>query len=71
MAAKAWDAIRITAPELTAGRTEACAARPPETAPRTHGTSAAFRSNIPHRVTPVTRGLRKPWMILATGPECR
>ena len=40
-------------------------------APRERGTLIAFRSNVLHRVTPITRGMRKSLVIWATGPEYR
>jgi len=40
-------------------------------APRERGTLVAFRSTVLHRVTPITRGVRKSLVIWATGPEYR
>jgi len=42
-----------------------------DTAPRERGTLVAFRANVLHRVTPITRGARKSLVIWATGPEYR
>ena len=42
-----------------------------DTAPRERGTLVAIRSNVLHRVTPITRGMRKSLVIWATGPEYR
>jgi len=48
---------------------EARAAWPLDIAPRERGTLVAFRANVLHRVTPITRGVRKSLVIWATGPE--
>jgi len=42
-----------------------------DTAPRVRGTLVAFPSNVLHRVTPITRGIRKSLVIWAVGPEFR
>jgi len=42
-----------------------------ETAPRGRGTIIAFPSYILHRVTPVTRGVRKSVVVWTTGPNFR
>ena len=42
-----------------------------QTAPRTRGTVIAFPSFFLHRVTPVSRGVRKSLVLWATGPEFR
>jgi PKHD-type hydroxylase len=43
----------------------------PVSAPRGRGTAIAFPSFFLHRVTPVTRGVRKSLVLWATGPEFR
>jgi PKHD-type hydroxylase len=50
---------------------EARAAHPVDVAPRERGTLVAIRSNVLHRVTPITRGVRKSLVAWATGPEYR
>ena len=50
---------------------EVRAAHPLDTAPRERGALMAFRANALHRVTPVTRGVRKSLVIWAAGPEFR
>ena len=50
---------------------EARAAYPTDVAPRERGTLVAFRANVLHRVTPITRGVRKSLVIWAAGPEYR
>jgi len=50
---------------------EARAAHPLDVAPRERGTLVAIRSNVLHRVTPITRGVRKSLVAWATGPEYR
>jgi PKHD-type hydroxylase len=50
---------------------EARAAHPVDVAPRERGTLVAIRSNVLHRVTPITRGIRKSLVAWATGPEYR
>jgi PKHD-type hydroxylase len=50
---------------------EVRAAHPLDIAPRERGTLMAFRANALHRVTPVTRGVRKSLVIWAAGPEFR
>jgi PKHD-type hydroxylase len=50
---------------------EVRAAHPLDTTPRERGTLMAFRANALHRVTPVTRGVRKALVIWAAGPEFR
>lgn len=47
------------------------AAYPLDVAPRERGTLVAFRANALHRVTPITRGVRKSLVIWAAGPEFR
>jgi PKHD-type hydroxylase len=47
------------------------AAHPIDVAPRELGTLFAFRANALHRVTPITRGVRKSLVIWAAGPEFR
>jgi PKHD-type hydroxylase len=42
-----------------------------DTAPRVRGTLVAFPANVLHRVTPITRGIRKSLVIWAVGPEFR
>lgn len=39
--------------------------------PKTQGTVAVFPSYVPHRVRPVTRGVRKSLVAWATGPHFR
>jgi PKHD-type hydroxylase len=46
-------------------------AHPIDVAGRERGTLMAFRANALHRVTPITRGLRKSLVIWAAGPEFR
>jgi PKHD-type hydroxylase len=41
------------------------------TAPKTRGTLVAFPAYVLHRVTPITRGVRKSLVIWAAGPEFR
>jgi PKHD-type hydroxylase len=43
----------------------------PVSAPRSRGTVIAFPSFFLHRVTPVTRGVRKSLVLWATGPDFR
>ncbi len=50
---------------------EARAAHPLDVAPRERGDLMAFRANALHRVTPITRGVRKSLVIWAAGPEFR
>ena len=50
---------------------EVRAAHPIDVAPRERGTVMAFRANALHRVTPITRGLRKALVVWAAGPEFR
>jgi PKHD-type hydroxylase len=50
---------------------EARAAYPLDVAPRERGTLVAFRATVLHRVTPITRGVRKSLVAWATGPEYR
>ena len=50
---------------------EVRAGHPVDTAPRERGALMAFRANALHRVTPITRGLRKSLVIWAAGPEFR
>jgi PKHD-type hydroxylase len=50
---------------------EARAAHPLDVAPRERGTLVAFRATVLHRVTPITRGVRKSLVAGATGPEYR
>jgi PKHD-type hydroxylase len=50
---------------------EVRAAHPIDVAPRERGTLFAFRANALHRVTPITRGVRKSLVIWAAGPEFR
>ena len=52
-------------------RLEARSAYPLDVAPRERGTLVAFRSNTLHRVTPITRGVRKSLVVWAAGPEFR
>lgn len=47
------------------------AAHPVDVAPRERGTLVAFRANALHRVTPITRGVRKSLVAWAAGPEFR
>lgn len=42
-----------------------------DTAPRTRGTVIAFPSYVLHRVTPITRGMRKAVVVWTTGPKFR
>lgn len=42
-----------------------------DTAPKTRGTLTAFPAYVLHRVTPITRGVRKSLVIWAAGPEFR
>src|SRR6185312_6839283 len=50
---------------------EVRAAHPVDVAARERGTLMAFRANALHRVTPITRGVRKSLVIWAAGPEFR
>ena len=50
---------------------EVRAAHPVDVAPRERGALMAFRANALHRVTPITRGMRKSLVIWAAGPEFR
>jgi PKHD-type hydroxylase len=50
---------------------EVRAAHPIDVAARERGTLMAFRANALHRVTPITRGLRKALVVWAAGPEFR
>jgi PKHD-type hydroxylase len=50
---------------------EVRAAHPVDIAPRKRGALMAFRANTLHRVTPITRGVRKSLVIWAAGPEFR
>lgn len=50
---------------------EVRAAHPVDIAPRERGALMAFRANALHRVTPITRGVRKSLVIWARGPEFR
>ena len=50
---------------------EVRAAHPIDVAPRERGCLMAFRANALHRVTPITRGMRKSLVIWAAGPEFR
>ncbi|HVW73320.1 MAG TPA: 2OG-Fe(II) oxygenase [Rhizomicrobium sp.] len=50
---------------------EVRAAHPIDVAPRERGALMAFRANALHRVTPITRGVRKSLVIWAAGPEFR
>jgi PKHD-type hydroxylase len=50
---------------------EVRAAHPIDVAPRERGTLVAFRANALHRVTPITRGIRKSLVFWAVGPEYR
>lgn len=47
------------------------AAHPVDVAARARGTLVAFRASALHRVTPITRGVRKSLVIWAAGPEFR
>jgi PKHD-type hydroxylase len=42
-----------------------------DVAPRQRGTLVAFRANALHRVTPITRGMRRSLVAWAAGPEYR
>jgi len=42
-----------------------------EVAPKTRGTLIAFPSYVLHRVTPITRGVRKSIVVWSTGPKFR
>jgi PKHD-type hydroxylase len=42
-----------------------------DTAPRTRGMLVAFPSYVLHRVTPITRGVRKSLVVWTTGPKFR
>lgn len=42
-----------------------------DTAPRTRGTVIVFPSYVLHRVTPITRGVRKAVVVWTTGPKFR
>jgi PKHD-type hydroxylase len=42
-----------------------------DVAPRQRGTLVAFRANALHRVTPITRGVRKSLVAWAAGPDYR
>ena len=53
------------------GDLEVRAIHPIDMAPRERGCLVAFAANALHRVTPVTRGVRKSLVIWATGPEFR
>lgn len=50
---------------------EVRAAHPVDVAPRERGVLFAFRANALHRVTPITRGVRKCLVVWAAGPEFR
>ncbi|HEY8254851.1 MAG TPA: 2OG-Fe(II) oxygenase [Rhizomicrobium sp.] len=50
---------------------EVRAAHPVDVAARERGALMAFRANALHRVTPITRGLRKALVVWAAGPEFR
>jgi len=50
---------------------EVRAAHPIDVAARERGALMAFRANALHRVTPITRGLRKALVVWAAGPEFR
>jgi PKHD-type hydroxylase len=50
---------------------EVRAAHPIDVADRERGALMAFRANALHRVTPITRGVRKSLVIWAIGPEFR
>lgn len=50
---------------------EVRAAHPLDVAPRERGALMAFRAYALHRVTPITRGVRKSLVIWAAGPEFR
>ena len=50
---------------------EVRAAHPIDVAPRERGSVVAFRSTSLHRVTPITRGIRKSLVFWAVGPEYR
>ena len=52
-------------------RLEARSAYPLDVAPRERGTLVAFRANTLHRVTPITRGVRKSLVTWVAGPEFR
>jgi PKHD-type hydroxylase len=47
------------------------AAHPVDVAPRGRGDLVVFRANALHRVTPITRGVRKSLVVWAAGPEFR
>ena len=47
------------------------AAHPVDVAPRERGALVAFRATALHRVTPITRGVRKCLVAWAAGPEFR
>jgi PKHD-type hydroxylase len=47
------------------------AAHPLDVAPRARGALVAFRATALHRVTPITRGMRKCLVAWAAGPEFR
>jgi PKHD-type hydroxylase len=47
------------------------AAKNIHSAPRTRGTLIAFPSYVLHRVTPITRGVRKSVVVWTTGPKFR
>jgi PKHD-type hydroxylase len=42
-----------------------------DTVPKTRGTLIAFPSYVLHRVTPITRGIRKSLVVWTTGPKFR
>ena len=46
-------------------------AHPVDVAARERGTLMAFRASALHRVTPITRGVRKSLVVWAAGPEFR
>jgi len=46
-------------------------AHPIDVAPRQRGALVAFRANALHRVTPITRGVRRSLVAWAAGPEYR
>lgn len=50
---------------------EVRAAHVVDVAPRQRGALVAFRANALHRVTPITRGIRKSLVAWAAGPEYR
>jgi PKHD-type hydroxylase len=64
--------LQLTDPCLYEGcELQLHAANQIEGAPKTRGTLIAFPSYVLHRVTPITRGVRKSLVVWTTGPKFR